>query len=464
MLETINNLLWGKLLIVLLVGLGVWFSVISRFVQFRYFGHMFTVLKQGMKHQDGQVSSFQAVAVTIAGRVGAGNIAGVAVAITLGGPGAIFWMWLVGLIGMATSFFECSLAQVFKQIGSDGSVRGGPAYYMQKGLNSRFMGVIYSGLLAICVGFALIGLQSFTVASSFYETFQIPTYYTGLVLAGLTCVVILGGIRRIAEVAEWIVPIMAVGYVLLGVFVIAINLEKVPNVFVIIINGAFGLQQAVGGGVGAAILMGVQRGLFSNEAGLGHAANVAAVANVKHPAVQGIVQSLSVFIDTIILCTVTAFIILLSDSYSENSGLGGITLTQIALSEHIGGWSGVFVTIALTLFAFSTILYLYYLGENGLKFFTNQNKVLLNLYRVIILGQILWGSMQELTTIFALADLAVGLLALGNLIALGFLWPVGLRVLRDYQKQLDLGVLQPQFDSESYKDLNIDQKAWEKAK
>ncbi len=464
MLETVNNLLWGNLLIAVLVGLGIWFTLASRFVQFRYFGHMFKVLKQGIKHQKGQVSSFQALAVTIAGRVGAGNIAGVAVAITLGGPGAIFWMWVVGLIGMATSFFECTLAQVFKQVDSDGSVRGGPAFYMHKGLNSRWMGALYSGLLALSVGVALIALQSFTVASSFSESFDVPEYYTGVVLAGLTCFVIFGGIRRIAEVAEWIVPIMAIGYIALGIFVVVINFNDVPKVFLVIINSAFGLQQAVGGGVGAAIMMGVQRGLFSNEAGLGHAANVAAVANVRHPAVQGIVQSLSVFIDTIILCSVTAFIILLTDSYSENGSVGGVTMTQIALSQHIGGWSGIFVTIALTLFAFSTILYLYYLGENGLKFFSGQNKVLLNLYRVVILGQIVWGSMQELTTIFALADLAVGLLALGNLIALGLLWPIGIRVLRDYQKQLESGIEQPQFDKTLFKDLDLDQKAWNKAK
>lgn len=464
MLEAVNSLLWGKLLIVVLVGLGIWFTLVSRFVQFRYFVHMFSVLKQGMKHQQRQVSSFQAFAVTIAGRVGAGNIAGVAVAITLGGPGAIFWMWLVGLIGMATSFIECTLAQVYKQIQPDGSVRGGPAYYMDKGLNSRWMGIAYSGLLALSVGVALVGLQAFTVASSFYETYQVPTIYTGGILAGITLMVIFGGIRRIAEVAEWIVPIMASGYLLLGLIVIGTNIERIPKVLMVIVESAFGLQQAVGGGVGAAILMGVQRGLFSNEAGLGHAANVAAVADVKHPVVQGVVQSFSVFIDTIVLCSVTAFIILLSDSYVENSSIGGITLTQIALADHIGGWSGVFVTLALTLFAFTTILYLYYLGENGLNFFTQQNKVLLNLYRLIIFSQILWGSVQELTTIFALADLAVGLLALGNLIALGFLWPVGMRVLRDYQKQLNSGISEPQFDKASFKELKLDQKAWNKPK
>ena len=422
MLDTLNGILWGKLLIVMLIGVGIWFTVASRFVQFRYFGQMFKVFKRGMQHEKGRVSSFQALLVSVAGRVGAGNIAGVAVAITLGGPGAIFWMWMVGLIGMATSFYECTLAQVFKQSESDGTYRGGPAYYMHKGMNQKWMGIIYSGLLALSVGTALIALQSFTVASSFNESFGVPTHYTGVILAVVTALIIFGGIKRIAEVAEWVVPFMAVGYFVLGVFVIGQNIEKVPEALMLIVNSAFGLEPAIGGGLGAAILMGVQRGLFSNEAGLGHAANVAAVAHVKHPVNQGIVQSFSVFIDTMILCTVTAMIILLSDLNVLTGDVGGIALTQIALSEHIGDWSGIFVTIALMLFAFTTILYLYYLGENGLNFFSQNNKPLFNAYRVIILLQIVWGSLQDLGTVFAFADLAVGLLALGNLIALAFLF------------------------------------------
>jgi alanine or glycine:cation symporter, AGCS family len=464
MFEIINNFLWGKALVGILILAGIWFTIISKAVQFRFFGRMSALLKQGRKHQTGQISSLQAVAVTIAGRVGAGNIAGVAVAITLGGPGAIFWMWLIGLIGMATSFFECSLAQLFKQVEPDGSYRGGPAYYMQIGLKKRWMGILYSGLLAISVGFALIALQSFTVASSISQTFDIPSIYTGVLLAVITAVVIFGGIRRIAEVAEWVVPIMAVGYLALGLVVIGLNLEKVPSVLMLIIKSAFGLEQAVGGGMGAALLMGVQRGLFSNEAGLGHAANVAAIADVKHPAVQGIVQSLSVFIDTIVLCTVTALIILLSDVYSQVGDIDGVVLTQVALAEHIGDWSGIFVTFALSLFAFSTMLYLYYLGENGLNYFSKGNKTVFFTFRLIILCQIIWGALLELKTVFAVADLAVGVLALGNLIALGFLWPIGLRVLLDYQIQLSRGIAQPNFNHENFPDLDIDERAWPTSK
>ena len=460
MVETLNGLLWGKILIGLLIGAGVWFTVASRFVQIRYFKRMFRIFKYGMHHEKGHLSSFQALVVSVAGRVGAGNIAGVAVAITLGGPGAIFWMWVIGLIGMATSFFECTLAQVYKKAEPDGTYRGGPAYYMHKGMKQKWMGTFYSGLLALSVGTALIALQSFTMASSFEQSFGISPLYSGIALAAVTAIIIFGGIKRIAEVAEWIVPFMAVGYLLLGLVVIGLNLEKVPDVFTLIIKSAFGLEQAIGGGFGVAILMGVQRGLFSNEAGLGHAANVAAVAHVKHPVNQGIVQSFSVFIDTMILCTVTAMIILLSDGYLNGTETGGIALTQISLAEHIGDWSGIFVTMALTLFAFTTILYLYYLGENGLNFFSNENKKLFNIFRVIVLIQIIWGSLQELTDIFAFADLAVGLLALSNLISLVFLFKIGRNVLNDYDRQIAAGVEHPEFDSSKFDDLVLDSESW----
>ena len=460
MLAILNDLLWGKVLIGLLIGVGVWFTVASNFVQIRFFKRMFGILKQGIHHEKGHVSSLQALMISVAGRVGAGNIAGVAVAITLGGPGAIFWMWVIGLIGMATSFFECTLAQVYKKAEPDGNFRGGPAYYMHKGMKQKWMGSFYSLLLALSIGTALIALQSFTMASSFEQSFGTSTLHSGLALAAITAIIIFGGIKRIAEVAEWIVPFMAAGYFLLGLYVIGTSFEKIPAVFVQIFNSAFGLQQAIGGGFGVAILMGVQRGLFSNEAGLGHAANVAAVAYVKHPVNQGIVQSFSVFIDTMVLCTVTAMVILLSGVYSAEADVGGIALTQISLATYVGDWSGIFVTIALSLFAFTTILYLYYLGENGLNFFSNENKKLFNVYRVIILVQIVWGSQQELTTIFSFADLAVGLLALSNLVTLVFLFKTGKRVLADYDRQVEQGIKEPRFEASQFSDLELDPESW----
>ncbi|NVK40111.1 MAG: alanine:cation symporter family protein, partial [Oceanospirillaceae bacterium] len=369
MLDFLNDLLWGKVLLVLLIAVGVGFTVASRFVQFRYFGRMFRILGASQAFQrdkHGHLSSFQALLLSVAGRVGGGNIAGVAVAITLGGPGAIFWMWVVGLMGMATSFLECTLAQAYKQAEPDGTYRGGPAYYISRGLgrNWKWLAALYSVLLLATFGFGFTALQSYAVATSFDDAFGVPVFYTGIGLAMIVGLIIFGGVKRIAKVSEVLVPVMAGGYILIALVVLGLNLERIPDVFMLIVNSAFGLEQAVGGGIGAAILMGVKRGLFSNEAGLGSAPNVAAVAYVPHPANQGIVQAFSVFIDTLIICSATAFIILLSGVYDPASAseVGGVALTQASLAEHVGEWGRSFVSVALLLFGFSTILYNYYLG------------------------------------------------------------------------------------------------------
>lgn len=460
MLDLLSDLLWSKVLITVLIIIGVMFTAQSRCVQFRYFGRMFRVLPRAFKHQAGHLSSFQALALSVAGRVGAGNIAGVAVAISLGGPGAIFWMWIIGLIGMATSFFECTLAQLFKKSESDGTYRGGPAYYIQRGLGQKWMAVLFSVLLLVTFGFAFNALQSYTVATSFEDAFGIPTYATGIALAIVLGLVIFGGIKRIAQVAEFVVPIMAVFYFLIAIVVIAMNLDAVPGVFVLIFKSAFGLEPAFAGGIGAAIMMGVKRGLFSNEAGLGSAPNVAAVAQVPHPASQGVVQSFSVFIDTIILCTCTASIILLSTVFQPGGEIGGVELTQMALADHVGEWGRSLVSIALMLFAFTSILYNYYLGENSLNYFSEENHKLFTGYRVVTLALILWGSLQDLGTVFAFADVTMGLLALVNLAALFMLAKVGLRVMKDYDSQLAAGQEPPLFDPAKFSDLDIDVTAW----
>ena len=283
MLDILNDLIWSKLLIVMLVGLGLYFTIRSGFVQFRYFGSMFRIFGQAFKRKPGQLSSFQALMLSVAGRVGAGNIAGVAVAIMLGGPGAVFWMWVVALVGMATSYFECSLAQLYKRREADGSYRGGPAFYILHGLRQRWMAVLFSVLLLVTFGFGFNALQSFTVASSLHDTFGVPTYISGVALAVIMGVIIFGGIRRIASIADVLVPIMAFTYIGMALVVIGLNIERVPETLTLIVRSAFGLESAFAGGIGAAIIMGVKRGLFSNEAGLGSAPNVAAVAEVKHP-------------------------------------------------------------------------------------------------------------------------------------------------------------------------------------
>jgi alanine or glycine:cation symporter, AGCS family len=467
MLDWLNDLLWGKVLIGVLVVLGLWFTVASRFVQFRYFGSMFGILRLSQSKRDkyGHLSSFQALLLSVAGRVGGGNIAGVAVAITLGGPGAIFWMWVVGLMGMATSYFECTLAQAFKKSEGDGTFRGGPAYYITRGLGKSWtwLGGLYSILLLVTFGFGFTALQSYSVATSFNDAFGIPVYYTGIGLALVVGLIIFGGVKRIAKVSEILVPVMALGYLGIAVVVLGMNLDRIPDVFSLIISSAFGLEPAIGGGIGAAIIMGVKRGLFSNEAGLGSAPNVAAVAYVPHPASQGIVQSFSVFIDTLILCSCTAFIILLSGIYDPATvaNVGGVALTQSALADHVGEWGRMFVSMALFLFGFSTILYNYYLGENSLSFFRAGSQNLFNAYRVASICLCCWGAIMDLGTVFAFADVTMGLLALANLFAMALLFKTGLRFMKDYDQQIADGIKTPVFDPQRFPDLNIDAKAWE---
>lgn len=464
MLNTLNSFLWDQLLIVLLVGVGVSLTVSSRFVQVRYFGRMFAVLKGGMHHEAGRISSFQALVVSVAGRVGGGNIAGVAVAISLGGPGAIFWMWLIGLMGMATSFFECSLAQLFKRKQADGSFRGGPAYYLKYGVNQKALAAIYSVLLLVTFGLCFNGLQSYLVATSVQSSFGVQPAVTGCVMAVLLGFTIFGGIGRIARVAEVLVPVMAVGYFLCALVVIGMNIAEVPGVLTMIVKSALGLDSAVGGGIGFAVIQGVKRGLFSNEAGLGSAPNVAAVAFVPHPANQGIVQAFSVFIDTIIMCTCTAMIILLSGIYEPGAaGVDGVVLTQNALASHVGSWGSGFVTIALVLFAFSSMMYNYYLGENSLSYLSESNPMITGGFRVLVLGLVLWGSVQNLGTVFGFADFTMGLLALVNLIGMIWMFKIGLRVMRDYDQQLAAG-LTPRLRLEDYSDLEIDPLAWSDSK
>ncbi|SDF84281.1 alanine/glycine:cation symporter family protein [Phytopseudomonas seleniipraecipitans] len=459
MLDLLNDLIWSKVLIVMLVGLGLYFSIRSRFVQFRYFTSMFQIFSQALVRKPGQLSSFQALMLSVAGRVGAGNIAGVAVAITLGGPGAVFWMWLVALVGMATSYFECSLAQLYKQNEGDGTYRGGPAFYILHGLGQRWMAIVFSILLLVTFGFGFNALQSFTVASSMQDTFGIPEWISGVVLVCIIGLIIFGGIKRIAKFADILVPVMAGSYIALALFVIGSNISEVPDTLMLIVRSAFGLEPAFAGGIGAAIIMGVKRGLFSNEAGLGSAPNVAAVAEVPHPAAQGIVQSLSVFIDTMIICTCTALIILLSGTYAPGSEVGGVILTQSALAAIVGEWGRVFISVALALFVFTTLIYNYYLGENALGFFS-KSRVLLQVYRVLVIVLVMWGSTQDLGTVFGFADVTMGLLAIVNLIAMTLLFKTGLRLMHDYDEQIKAGVKIPVFDPAKFADLKLDKTSW----
>ncbi|MFO3675202.1 alanine/glycine:cation symporter family protein [Pseudomonas protegens] len=459
MLEVINDFLSGKVLIVLIVGLGSYFTIRSRFVQLRHFLHMFAVFRDSLKSSGGQLSSFQALMLSLAGRVGAGNIAGVGIAVTLGGPGAVFWMWVTALVGMSSSFFECALAQVYKRADGDGLYRGGPAYYIEHGLKRKGMAVVFSILLLVTYGFAFIGLQSYTVTHSLQDAFAFDPSHTGIVLAVLLAITFIGGIKRIAAVSDLLVPIKTLAYIAVTLYVIGTQIEQVPAMLETIIKSAFGLDPAFGGLLGSAIVMGVKRGVFANEAGLGSAPNVAAVAAVKHPGAQGVVQAFSVFLDTFVICTCTALLILLSGFYTPGFEGDGIVLTQNSLAAVVGDWGRLFVSVALSLFVFTCILYNYYLGENSLQFLT-RNRTVLMLFRGLVLALVVWGSMQDLSTVFAFADITMTCLAFVNLVALAMLFKVGLRVMRDYDEQRRAGVAQPVFDSRKFADLDLDLKAW----
>jgi len=460
MLATVTDWLWSYVLIVALLAVGIRLTVTARFVQIRLFKDMFRGLASGFSATDKGLSSFQSLVVSVAGRVGGGNIAGVAVAITLGGPGALFWMWLIALIGMATSLFECALAQLYKQSDGSETYRGGPAYFMHFGLGWRVMPVIYSGLLLITVGFGFNAVQTYSVTNSIESAFAIPTWQSGIVLTAVMAVILFGGIRRLAAVSQVIVPVMVTGYFALAVGILIANISEVPAALALIFKSAFGLEQMVGGGVAAAIMQGARRGLFSNEAGLGTIPNVAATADVEHPVSQGLVQSLSVFIDTIVLCTCTALIILLSSAYQPDAiNPQGVVLTQLAVAEQIGGWGESLVSIFLVLFATTTIAYNCYLGENSIAYFANRPAWAIPAFRIAVLVMIAWASVQDLGTVFSSSDLTMALLAITNLLALWYLAPVGMKLLRDYESQLRGGG-SPVFKRETLPDENIDEGSW----
>jgi len=421
---------------------------------------MFAVFRDSLKSSAGQLSSFQALMLSLAGRVGAGNIAGVGIAVTLGGPGAVFWMWVTALVGMSSSFFECSLGQLYKRCDSDGTYRGGPSYYIQHGLQKRWLGMIMAFLLLVTFGFAFNGLQSHAVTHSLNNAFGFDTTYTGIALAVLLGLVFVGGIKRIAKVADLLVPVKTLVYIGVTIYVIVLQFDQVPGMLITIVKSAFGLDQAFGGLIGSAIVMGVKRGVFANEAGLGSAPNVAAVASVEHPVAQGVVQAFSVFLDTFVICTCTALLILLSGFYTPGFEGDGIALTQNSLAAVVGDWGRIFISVALSLFVFTSILYNYYLGESNLRFLIGENRKALIGYRALVLALIFWGAIENLGTVFAFADITMTMLAFVNLIALFLLFKVGMRILRDYDDQRAAGIKTPVFDSSKFADLDLDLKAW----
>lgn len=461
----LDSFTWGWALIPILVVFGVFLTIMSGFVQLEFFGRMFGVLiGRDQKGHPNAISPREALLVSVGGRVGGGNIAGVAVAITVGGPGAVFWMWAIALCGMATSLIECTLAQFYKRKDGEDEFRGGPAAYILHGLGARYkwLAVLYAICLLASFAFGFNAFQGNTMAGAVQEALGIGRLPIGAVVTALTALVVFGGIKRIAKASDVVVPFMAIGYIILAVGAIVMNLGEIPHVLTMIVKSAFGLDQAVAGGMGAAIAQGLRRGLFSNEAGLGSAPNVAATALVRHPVSQGITQSLSVFIDTILICSCTAFIILLGTAYVPGAqGVDGVALTQQSLVSHYGEWSKYALAIAVLLFAYSSVIYNYYLGENALRVLTTSKIATLVLRVLVCLVVFVGAAAPSATSVFFFADPMMGLLALVNLVAIIMLFPVALRIIDDYRRQLKAGVEHPTLNPDDFKDLDIDRKAWD---
>ncbi|RJS62426.1 sodium:alanine symporter family protein [Bacillus sp. PK3_68] len=436
---SVNDYLYTYVMIALLIGLGLFFSFGTRFVQFRLFGEMFRVIFEkstiSAKGKEG-ISSFQAFTVSAASRIGTGNLAGVATAIAAGGPGAVFWMWLIAFIGAASSFIESTLAQIYK-VKDENGFRGGPAYYMERGLNKRWMGIIFAVTITFCFGLVFNAVQSNTISIAMNESFNVSKPIVGLVLCILTALIIFGGLKRIAHVTQVLVPVMAIVYILVALFVLIINITEIPAMFMLIIKNAFGMEEAVGGTLGAAVMNGIKRGLFSNEAGMGSAPNAAAAASVSHPVKQGLIQTLGVFVDTIVVCSATAFIILLSGQYLREDA-SSINLTQSALSVHIGEWAAIFLAVAIFLFAFSSVIGNYYYGETNLEFIKN-SPIALFIYRMAVIGMVYFGSIAKISLVWDMADLFMAIMALINLVAIAMLYKIAVAALKDYQQQRRAG-------------------------
>ena len=472
LITSINDAVWGYVLIFALVGCGLWFTWRTRFVQFRMVGEMIRLLTDSAvdtvetqvreRKDEGRrkhISSFQAFAVSVATRVGTGNLAGVASAIAIGGPGAVFWMWVIALIGSATAFVESTLAQLFKQKHKDSFI-GGPAYYIQRGLHQRWMAVLFAILITCQFGLSNNSIQSNTICGAMQEAFGWSPLWVGAIIAAVSLFIVFGGIHRIAQVSAVLVPVMAISYVVLALVIIVMNIGLIPYVLKIIVLDAFGIQQIAGGGIGMTVMLGVKRGLFSNEAGEGSAPNVAATASVTHPVKQGLIQALGVFTDTLIVCSCTAFIILISGLYQVPE-LNGIALTQSALQSEVGASGPIFIALAIFLFAFSTIIGNYYYGEANIRFIT-PNKTVMTVYRIFSAGvMVIFGALASFELVWNIVDFFMAFLTACNLIAIVFLGRYAFRLLDDYRKQKKQGIKEPVFHRSQLPELEHELECWE---
>jgi len=458
----LNDIFWGYVLICGLLAVGLFFTVRLGFVQFVHFPEMFKSVIGSREGDKSGITPFQALCTSLASRVGTGNLAGVAVALYLGGPGALFWMWMVALVGMATAYAESTLAQLYKTRNDEGDYRGGPAFYIAQGLKAPWAGMIFSICLIIAFGLVFNAVQANSIADAFQGAFGVDKLWVGVGVAALTAVVIFGGIKQIARVAELVVPFMAVIYLAVALFVVISHIGEVPGLLATIVQNAFGFGAATGG-IAGAMLNGIKRGLFSNEAGMGSAPNIAAVAtpNPHHPSSQGFVQALGVFIDTLLICTATGLMILLSGVMVPGSELTGTPLTQAAMTVHIGGAGQYFIAIAILFFAFTSIIGNYSYAENALTFLRLGNRVGVTALRVAVLAMVVWGAYESVATVFNAADASMGLMATVNLIAIVLLSGTVTKLTIDYASQRKAGKV-PIFHAADYPELSgkIDATIW----
>ena len=467
--NAVSGVLTDYVLVTVLLIVAVVFTVRTRGVQFRMAGEMLHLLvRSGKRDNDrrqndapahGNISSFQAFALSIASRVGTGNLAGVASAIALGGPGAVFWMWVIAILGAASAFVESTLAQLFKVKG-DKSFRGGPAYYILKGLHKRWWAVTFAVLITLTFGFAFNSVQSNTISDALNASFAIPREATAGVLCLLTLAIICGGVQRISRVSEIVVPVMAIAYIVLALVIIAMNIGRFPEIMMLMVSNAFGADEILGGSVGAAMVMGIKRGLFSNEAGEGSTPNAAATASVSHPVKQGLIQTLGVYTDTLLVCTATAFIILCSGIYT--GGHDGIVLTQQAIDAGLGGdhrFGSIFVSVAIFFFAFTSIIANYYYGETNIRFIRNSN-LAVRIYRLLVAAIVYAGAVVSLDLVWGFADITMALMTLCNLAAIIMLGKYAIRLLKDYQDQKREGK-DPVYRSSTIPEIASETECWE---
>lgn len=464
--DFLNNILWGYVLVYGLLAVGVFYTIRLGFLQFINFNEMIRAIRGSRESDVHGISPFQALCTSLASRVGTGNLAGVAVALYLGGAGAIFWMWMVALVGMATGYAESTLAQLYKVRDGKGQYRGGPSVYISKGLNAPWAAVIFAICLILSFGLVFNAVQANSIADAMQGAFGIPKLWMGIAVAIFAGIVIVGGLRSIVRFAEFVVPFMAGAYVLVALGIMAWNITEVPGVLVAIVKSAFGLEEAVGGATGsitAAMLNGIKRGLFSNEAGMGSAPNIAATATPAphHPSSQGLVQAFGVFIDTIVICTATAVMILLSGVMGPDSELTGTRLTQAAMEAHIGEAGGYFIAIAILFFAFTSIVANYTYAENAVVYLGGGNNLGIGLLRIAALAMVVWGGYEAVVTVFNTADASMGLMAAINLVAIVLLSGTVVKLTKDYLAQRKAGEV-PHFKSRDYPELHekIDSNIW----